>query len=151
MDAPLTAFFASRTSSGAAIRAAMEWAVGQVRARQAVVSGFHSPVEQSVLRLCLQAGSPAIAVIARPVAGARLGSDWAASVQAGHLVVLSAQGPGPTAGARLTASAAKARNDVVAHIASRIVIAQASVGGQLAEQAAAWQAAGLNLEYLIKP
>jgi hypothetical protein len=51
----------------------------------------------------------------------------------------------------LTASAAKARNDVAARIASRIVIAQASVGGQLAEQAAAWQAAGLHLHYLIKP
>lgn len=149
LDAPLTAFFASRTSSGTAIRAAMDWAVAQVRTHQAVVSGFHSPVEQAVLRLCMQASSPAVAVIARPVAGARLGRDWVAGIEAGHLVVVSAQGPDQRDRERLTAVAAKVRNDVAARLASRIVISQASVGGQLADQVAVWQAEGLRVDYLI--
>ena len=40
---PAAAFFASRQCSGVAIRAAMDWALQQARAKQAVVSGFHSP------------------------------------------------------------------------------------------------------------
>jgi len=49
LNTPLTAFFASRQCPGAAIRAAMDWALQQARAKQVVVSGFHSPLEQSVL------------------------------------------------------------------------------------------------------
>ena len=67
---PMTAFFASRQCPGIAIRAAMDWALAQARAKQVVVSGVHSPLEQSVLKVLLTAGSPAVAVLARPVAGA---------------------------------------------------------------------------------
>lgn len=72
LAAPLTAFFASRQCPGTAIRTAMDWALEQARARRAVVSGFHSPLEQSVLHLLLEARSPVVAVLARPVAGAQL-------------------------------------------------------------------------------
>jgi hypothetical protein len=40
LDQPLTAFFASRQCPGAAIRAAMDWALEQASARRAVVGGL---------------------------------------------------------------------------------------------------------------
>jgi hypothetical protein len=85
---PMTAFFASRQCPGRAIRAAMDWAVVQVRTGQTLVSGFHAPLEQSVLQVCLAAKSPAVAVWARPVPAARLPAPWAdAAMRAGHLTV----------------------------------------------------------------
>jgi hypothetical protein len=39
LNGPLTAFFAFRQCSGAAIRAAMDWALQQARAKRGVVSG----------------------------------------------------------------------------------------------------------------
>ena len=57
----MTAFFASRQCPGTAIRVATEWALQQAKTRQVVISGFHSPLEQSVLQLLLVARSPAVA------------------------------------------------------------------------------------------
>lgn len=71
LDQELMAFFASRQCSGAAIRLAMDWALAQAAKKQAVVSGFHSPLEQSVLKVLLQAKSPVLAVLARPVSEAK--------------------------------------------------------------------------------
>lgn len=53
LNLELTAFFASRQCPGAAIRAAMDWALQQARAKRTVVSGFHSPLEQSVLKVLI--------------------------------------------------------------------------------------------------
>ena len=72
----LTAFFASRQCLGTAIRAAMDWALQQARAKWVVVSGFHSPLEQSVLKVLMAAGSPTVVVLARPVTGAKFPPEW---------------------------------------------------------------------------
>ena len=42
LDLPMTAFFASRQCPGAAIRAAMDWALQQAKLKTVVISGFHS-------------------------------------------------------------------------------------------------------------
>ena len=76
LNVPMMAFFASRQCPGTAIRAATEWALQQAKTRQVVISGFHSPLEQSVLQLLLIARSPAVAVLARPLSGARLPAHW---------------------------------------------------------------------------
>lgn len=73
---PMSAFFASRQCPGIAIRIAIDWALQQAQARRVVVSGFHSPLEQSVLKILIQAHSPVVAVLARPVNGAKLPSEW---------------------------------------------------------------------------
>ena len=66
MKAPMTVFFASRQCPGAAIRAAMDWALAQAKVRSVVIGGFHSPMEQSVLHPLVQAKIPVVAVLARP-------------------------------------------------------------------------------------
>lgn len=141
---PMTAFFASRQCPGIAIRAAMAWALQRVKTKSVVVSGFHSPLEQSVLKVLLQARSPAVAVLARPVDGAKLPTEWAESIAQGHLTVVSSA----TKLTRLTQDAATARNDHAAHLADNIVVAYTSPNGALADLCAQWQSQGRQLVQL---
>jgi predicted Rossmann fold nucleotide-binding protein DprA/Smf involved in DNA uptake len=148
LDQPLTAFFASRQCPGAAIRAAMDWALEQASARRAVVGGFHSPLEQSVLHLLLEARSPVVAVLARPVADARLKPEWETAIAGGNMAVVSCS----TQAKRLTTEEALERNELAAGLAERIVIAYANAGGGLARQLASWLSRGLpvlNLAELV--
>lgn len=141
----MAAFFASRQCPGAAIRAAMDWALQQAKARQVVIGGFHSPLEQSVLTVLLQARSPVVAVLARPVDGANLPPAWGEALAQGRMAVVSSA----TAAKRLTHEVAALRNAQVAQLATSIVVAHASPGGSLANLVAQWrreerQIAGLS-------
>lgn len=148
LAAPMTAFFASRQCPGTAIRAAMDWALEQAAARRTVVGGFHSPLEQSVLHLLLEARSPVVAVLARPVGDARLKPAWETAITKGCMAVVSCS----TQAKRLTSEEALERNELAARLAERIVIAHASAGGGLARQSASWVSRGLpvlNLAELV--
>ena len=145
MTGELTAFFASRQCPGAAIRAAMDWALQQARAKQVVVSGFHSPLEQSVLTVLIAADSPAVVVLARPLQGAKLPPEWAEPLAKGHMTVLS----GVTTAGRLTQQLAYERNAQVARLAKKIVVPHASPGGSLAEQLGQWRLDGRQVEVLL--
>ena len=134
LDLRMTAFFASRQCPGAAIRGAMDWALQQSRIKNVVISGFQSPLEQSVLKVLVQARSPVVAVLARPVKEARLPSEWTEPVAQGHLTVVSVA----NTGTRLTGEVAMARNQLVAQLATDIVVAHASPGGALAGLLAQW-------------
>ena len=138
LDLPMTAFFASRQCPGTAIRAAMDWALQQARAKAVVVSGFHSPLEQSVLKVLIQARSPVVVVVARPIEGAKLPPDWTEPLAQGHVAAVSVA----THATRLTEEAATARNMAVAELASHIVVAHASPGGALEDLCAKWRANG---------
>ena len=137
----MSAFFASRQCPGTAIRAAMDWALDQARTRQAVISGFHSPLEQSVLHLLLEARSPVAVVLARPVAGAQLKPDWKDAIAEGRMAVVSAS----TEAKRLTSEEALQRNELAARLAGHIVIAHASASGSLTRQSEAWASQGLQV------
>jgi len=78
LEQPLTAFFASRCCSGRAIRAAMDWAVEQARAKTPLIGGLHLLLEQAVLEVML-----AVLVIARKLNAASLPAAWHDAVQAG--------------------------------------------------------------------
>ena len=136
LQGPLTAFFASRQCPGTAIRAATDWALQQVRERCAVIGGFHSPLEQSVLRLLMEARSSVVVVLARPVAGASLNSAWHDALGAGKMAVVSRS----ASTQRLTEQVADDRNELAARLADRIVVAHASPGGHLSYQCARWLA-----------
>ena len=142
---PLTAFFSSRQCPGIAIRAAMDWVLAQARGRQPVVSGFHSPLEQSVLTVLLQARCPVVAVLARPVSGARLPPEWAEPLAQGRMAVLSAA----TQNSRLTEALAAQRNEWVAALARQIVVAHASPGGRLGVLCDGWSRAGRSIQWLV--
>lgn len=144
MALPMTAFFASRQCPGTAIRAAMDWALQQARAKIVVIGGFHSPLEQSVLKVLIEARSPVVVVLARPIGSAKLPPEWAEPLAQGHLAVVSAA----TAATRLTEEVATARNNLVAQFATHIVIAHASPAGALQSLCAQWEARGLPVAHL---
>lgn len=144
LQSPLTAFFASRQCPGAAIRAATDWALQQVRERCAVIGGFHSPLEQSMLRLLMEAGGSTVVVLARPVSGAMLDSTWHGAIGAGRMAVVSRAARTQ----RLAEQAAHDRNDRAARLANQIVVGHASPDGTLARQCARWLSEGLSLRYL---
>ena len=144
LDVPMTAFFASRQCPGTAIRAAMDWALVQTREKNIVISGFHSPLEQSVLKVLMSAHSPAVVVLARPVVGAKLPPGWAEVVEQGTMAVVSAV----ATTTRLTDAVATARNQLVAQLAASIVVAHASAGGALEGLCAQWQSQGRLLTRL---
>ena len=64
--------------------------------------------------------------------------SWAEPLALGHLTVVSAA----TATNRLTGEIARARNKLVAQLATDIVVAHASRGGVLASLLAPWQLDG---------
>lgn len=142
-DQPLTAFFASRQCPGAAIRAAMAWAIEQARSKSPVISGFHSPLEQSVLEVLLTAGAPCVMVIARKLEQSRLPPTWLRALQDGKAAVVSME----NTTRRLTAELAARRNDWVAAHAAHIVVAHASAEGNLLRQAMRWGSDGRRVDF----
>lgn len=144
LDQPLTAFFASRQCSGVAIRAAMAWAIEQALNKSPVISGFHSPLEQSVLEVLLTAGAPCVMVVARKLEQAHLPTAWLQAVQNKTAAVVSME----STTQRLTAELAARRNDWVAAHATGIVVAHASVEGNLLRQARRWEHDGRHVEFL---
>lgn len=132
---PMAGFFASRQCPGAAIRAGMDWALQQAQAKRVVVSGFHSPLEQSVLKVLMAAGSPVVVVLARPVQGAKLPPEWGEPLAQGRMAVVSQA----ATTRRLTGEGATRRNALAAQLAGEIVVAHASAGGNLAKLVAEWR------------
>lgn len=146
LERPLTAFFASRQCPGTAIRAAMDWALAQAKSKRVVISGFHSPLERSVLEVLLTAHAPAIVVLARDAATATLAPAWIDAIRQGCLVVASAVHEGVSQ--RLTTDISTERNDLVAAIAQHIVVAHAAPSGNLEARLEAWRATGHDLTIL---
>lgn len=147
LDGSLTAFFASRQCPGVAIHAAMDWVMQQAKMKATVVSGFHSPLEKSALEILLTAKSPAVVVLARDAAKAKLPAEWTKAMQAGWLVVISTTPVAQTA--RLTDARAHQRNDIAASLAQTIVVAHTSPSGQLAKQVQQWREAGRLIRMLV--
>jgi predicted Rossmann fold nucleotide-binding protein DprA/Smf involved in DNA uptake len=131
---PLRAFFASRQWPGTAIRSAMTWTLQQVKEKRVIISGFHSPLEQAVLKILMQAKNPVVLVLARPSKGAKLSAECLAAIDLGHLTVISSS----LIKQRLTNKFASQRNELVASLASDITVAYASQNGELITQCKKW-------------
>ena len=144
LDGPLTAFFASRTCPGSAIRAAIDWAVAEAREGQTIISGFHSPLERSVLEVLLTAHGKAVIALARDVDKARQPSAWRQAVLKNEIAIVSVD-PGTQ---RLTEDLASTRNDWVAKLASDIVIAHAEPAGTLARDVERWRGEKREIRFL---
>lgn len=142
LDRSLTAFFASRQCSGVVIRAAMDWALEQAREKNLVISGFHSPLELSVLKVMLAASAPCVVVLARRFEQNRLPADWLVAAQKGTIAIVSVE---KTTRRLITELAAK-RNDWIAKRAAQILVAP-SEGGHLQQQSDQWVTSGLGVKY----
>lgn len=126
LDQPLTAIFCSARCPGAAILEALNLAQAWRKAGVAVVSGFHSPVEQESLRVLLDGESPIVVCLARSAERYRVPQGWRNAVRAGRLLVLSPFQNWP----RVTTELAERRNLFVGHLTSRIKIVHAEPGSK---------------------
>lgn len=122
----------------------MTWAMGQARERTTVISGFHSPLEQSVLKVLMTAGTPCVIVIARDLAHASVPSEWIDAARNGKIAIVSMNDNSR----RLTGDVAARRNHWIVEHAERVVIAHASPGGGLVGQALQWQQHNRDIEFL---
>lgn len=145
LEQPITAFFASRKCSGKAIRATMDWALKQATNKTTIISGFHSPLEQSVLNVMLVAKSPVIVVLARRLPSVMLSKEWCEAVALGSMALVSTMDQSP----RLTKDLAMQRNHLIADHAAKIVIAELRAEGNLAMSGASWYQQGYAVEYLV--
>ena len=122
----------------------MDWTVAEARSGRTIISGFHSPLERSVLEVLLTAHSKVVIALARDAAKARLPDAWRQAALKEEIAIVSVdQGM-----QRLTEDLASTRNDWVARIANKIVIAHAEPGGQLERDVKRWRDEGRDVSVL---
>ena len=102
-----------------------EW----VKANRIIVSGFHSPLEQQVLRSVLRRNGRVVKVLARGMSDYRPAPDEREPLVTGQMLVLSACSPEVQ---RTTRQTALARNRLVLALAAETVIPFVAGGSPLA-------------------
>ena len=123
LDRPKVAFFASREVSPEQRRSALRWAEQTIRTGDAVISGFHSPLEAEILERLLAARHPVIWAHARTL-HRHYPPHVEQAMAEGRILIFAARNI-PRAGLR----AAQARNCIVASMAARsLFVINASAG-----------------------
>lgn len=123
LDLPKVAFFASREVSPEQRCSALRWAEQTIRTGDAVISGFHSPLEAEILERLLAARHPVIWAHARTLRR-RYPPHVEQALAEGRILIFAARNI-PRAGLR----AAQARNCIVASMAARsLFVINASAG-----------------------
>lgn len=124
---PLTAFFCSVNCPGNLMLKALDWTAKARDQGVAMVSGFHSPVEQEALKILLRGKQPVVICPARSLTGMSLSADWEEANKQGRLLLLSVAADSEH---RITAETALARNRFIVALAERVVIAHAEPGSK---------------------
>jgi len=130
LDEPLLGLIASRECPGHVLLGTLERVPAWVAAGRVLVSGFHSPLEQQVLRSLLRRDGRAVKVLARGMSRYRPSPDERAALAAGRLLVLTAF---PPAVQRITRDNALARNRLVASLATELCVPYLTDNSPLAE------------------
>ena len=130
LDEPLLGLIASRECPGHVLLETLERVPAWVAAGRVLVSGFHSPLEQQVLRSLLRRDGRAVKVLARGMSRYPPSPDERAALAAGRLLVLTAF---PPAVQRITRDNAIARNLLVASLATNLCVPYLTDNSPLAE------------------
>jgi predicted Rossmann fold nucleotide-binding protein DprA/Smf involved in DNA uptake len=126
LDQKWTAFFCSVRCPGNLILKAYDLAQRFRATSQPVIGGFHSPVEQEVLKIMRRSTVPVCIVLARGMPK-RIPSEFRRPLDEGRLLLLS---PFNAKTKRATKETAACRNLVVAAMADRIFVAYAAPGSK---------------------
>lgn len=130
---PLLGLIASRECPGHILLETLDRVPEWVKAGRVIVSGFHSPLEQQVLRSLLRRKGHAVKVLARGFSGQ--GANYRATPEereplaSGRMLVISAFAPSV---ARTTRATALTRNRLVLALATEIVAPHVAAGSPLA-------------------
>lgn len=127
LDLPLTAFLCSRRVPADAVLRCYDWAIAQREAGNAVISGFHSPLEKDVLRYLLKGKQPVVLALARGMK-----QNWEQTIlnalEEGRLLIIT---PFSAQVRRASEDTAAVRNDLMIRLAKQVVVGYAGKGGML--------------------
>lgn len=127
---PLLGLISSRECPGHVLLETLDRVPEWVKAGRVIVSGFHSPLEQQVLRSVLRRKAGCVVkVLARGMSDYRPGSDEREPLASGRLLVITACPPDVR---RTTRETALARNRLVLTLASEVVVPYVAEGSPLA-------------------
>lgn len=139
-----TALFCSARTPGDAILRAHDGAARMRDQDIAVISGFHSPIENECLRILLRGKQPIIVCPARAIETMRIPAECRVAFDGGRVLFLSPFKKQPK---RVIAESAVRRNVVVAALADEAYIAYVDPGGQIeriSQMLAGWGVATLE-------
>jgi predicted Rossmann fold nucleotide-binding protein DprA/Smf involved in DNA uptake len=114
----------------------------------AIMGGFHTPLEKTVLTTLLCGQGPLIICPARSLEKMRVPADWQPHLASGRLLLLSPFAPEQN---RATQATADQRNQLVAALAPEVFIAYAAPGGKTATLALELLAAGRQVATFASP
>lgn len=127
---PLLGLIASRECPGHVLLEALDRVPEWVKAGRVIVSGFHSPLEQQVLRSVLRRkAGRVVKVLARGMSDYRPSNDEREPLATGRMLVITAFPPDVR---RTTRETALARNRLVLTLASEVVVPFFAEGSPLA-------------------
>jgi predicted Rossmann fold nucleotide-binding protein DprA/Smf involved in DNA uptake len=126
---PLLGLLCSRECPGAVILETLDLVPDWVKAGRVVVSGFHSPLEQQVLRSLLRRQAKVVKVLAKALDGYRIPPVEAEAMASGRMLLISAF---PKECRRTTRATALARNKLVADMVDELIIPHVAPDGALA-------------------
>ena len=126
-DADLTALFCSSRCPGDVILKMYDLSRAMRDEGVPVIGGFQSPMEKECLRILLRGDQPVIVCPARGIENMRIPREWRKPLDQGRLLILS---PFPPTLRRPTAASATQRNELVASLANRVLIAHAAPGSK---------------------
>lgn len=115
---PLLGLIASRECPGHALLDTLARVPEWVAAGRVIVSGFHSPLEQQVLRSVLRRKGRVVKVLARGMTDYRPTAEERAPLAAGRMLVITAYPPEVR---RTTRATALARNRLVLELSAEVV------------------------------
>jgi len=140
---PLLGFIASRECPGHVLLETLERVPEWVKAGRVIVSGFHSPLEQQVLRSLLRRQGRAVKLLARgfgdPRADYRPTLEEREPLASGRMLIISAFANSVV---RTTRATALARNRLVLALATDIVVPHFAAGSPLEALVAEYQLTG---------
>lgn len=130
LSEPLLGLIASRECPGQVLLETLDRVPEWVKAGRVIVSGFHSPLEQQVLRSVLRRkAGRVVKVLARGMSDYRPSSDEREPLATGRLLVITACPPDVR---RSTRETSLARNRLVSALASEVVVPYVAEGSPLA-------------------
>ncbi len=125
LDRELVAFFASRTSPPEALDLARCWAYEIAKTDKVVISGFHSPIERTVLDILLAEGCSVVVTLGRSLYH-KIPTHLQTAYDENRVLLLSFRDY-----SRPSFSSSQIRNWLTADLASEIVFAPFCATSQL--------------------
>jgi predicted Rossmann fold nucleotide-binding protein DprA/Smf involved in DNA uptake len=127
---PLLGVIASRACPGNVLLQTVELVPDWIKAGKVIISGFHSPLEQQILRSALRRGGRVVIVLASGLDALRVTKEEASVLEEGNILVVSTL---PESARRTTRASALERNRLVLALAGESCIPYIEPGSPLKE------------------